>query len=396
MKVSAHVGRSLSSENEVGQTQPRSGSRGVVGLVVVALVLLAAFVLILPLVPGAIKSGLSQLTSSLPSGIGGNTTTTTTQSFVLYNPLIAGGSANVTYPSDFSTMATYALNSFNHDRTSWSQSNITIPAYSTLLNVTLSNSPVAQQHADSMLKYGYFSHVDTQGFKPYMRYSLLGGKGAVEENIAYAYNCDGYDAMTNQCIKPRFTTISSVESVISGLEYQMMYNDSGCCGNGHRSNILTGLHNRMSIGIAYNGTTVYFVEDFENYYINLSFSVSNTYAVSMTGTPLKSGIASSAIYVAYDPTPSAQTPSALNTGPREYDPGTIIGGVLPPCFFNCGRFEQGITVYADNWKFTSTTVDITFSLQDFINQYHGGVYTVYLITRSDTSSAITSISVFVA
>jgi hypothetical protein len=398
MKVSAQVGRSLPSGSEVGQTQLRSGSRGVVALVVVALVLLAAFVLILPYVPGVIRSGISQLTSSLPSGIGGNTTTTTAQSFNLYDPLIAGGLANISYPSDFNTLAGYALNDINHDRTYWSQSNITNPAYSTLPNVTLSNSSVAQQHADSMLKYGYFSHVDTQGFKPYMRYSLLGGKGAVEENVAYVYNCDGYDAITNQCINPRFTTTSSVESVISGLEYQMMYNDSGCCSNGHRSNILTSLHNRVSIGIAYNGTTVYFVEDFENYYINLRFSVSNTYAVSMTGTPLKSTITSNAIYVAYDPTPSAQTPFALNSGPREYNPGTIIGGVLPTCkFLNpCGRFEQGITVYADTWKFSSTTVDIAFSLQDFINQYHGGAYTVYLITGSDTSSAITSISVFVA
>lgn len=390
MKVATRVRRSLPVGDEAGQTRPRSGSKGVVALLVVAVVLLAAFVLILPYVPGIIESGLSQLTSSSSSGAGTNTTTTTittgtttsTRSSGLSDPLIVGGSANVTYPPDFNTLASYALNRINQDRANYS-----------LSPVTLSTSAVGQQHADSMLKYGYFSHVDTQGYKPYMRYSLLGGKGAVEENIAYAYNCDGFDAVTNQCIQPRFTTTSSVESAISGLEYQMMYNDSGCCSNGHRYNILTGLHNMVSIGVANNGTTVYFVEDFENYYIDLSFSRSNS-AVSMTGTPLKSGVTASSIYVAYDPVPSAKNASVLNSGPREYTPGTIIGGVLPPCsILGCPRFDQGITVYADTWKFSPTTVDIAFSLQDFISQYHGGVYTLYLITGNDTSSAITSISV---
>ncbi len=384
MKVSARTGRSFPSGNEAGQTKSGSGSKGVFALVVVALLLLAAFVLFLPYVPGTIRSGFSQLTSSL--GGGGGTTTTTTQNFNPYDPLIQGGSANISYPSDFSTLAAYAVDRINQDRANYS-----------LSPVTLSTSKAGQQHADSMLKYGYFSHVDTQGFKPYMRYSLLGGNGAVEENIAYSYNCDGFDGITHQCINPRFTSTSSVESVISGLEYQMMYNDSSCCNNGHRYNILTGLHNRVSIGVAYNGTTVYFVEDFENYYINLNFSVSNSSEVSMAGTLLKSGIPSSSIYVSYDRTPSLQTTSQLNNGPREYDPGTIVGGVLPPCPpLSCGSFQQGITVYASTWKFSSTQVDIVFSLQDFINQYHSGVYNIYVITGNDTSSAITSISVFVA
>ncbi|MDA4125520.1 MAG: CAP domain-containing protein [Thaumarchaeota archaeon] len=384
MRISAHVGRSVRPGNEAGLTQSKSGAGRVVALAAVALVLVAAFVLILPYVSETLRNGFSQLTSSLSSGTG--TGTTTSQNFNLYDPIIQGGSANISYPSDYSTLASYAVDRINQDRANYS-----------LAPVTLSNAKAGQQHADSMLKHGYFSHVDTQGLKPYMRYSLLGGNGAVEENIAYSYNCDGFDALTHQCSMPRFTTISSVESVISGLEYQMMYNDSGCCNNGHRDNILTGLHNRVSIGVAYNGTNVFFVEDFENYYISLNFSVSNTSAVSMVGALLKSSVTSGSIYIAYDSTPSALTPYQLNNGPREYDPGTIVGGVLPPCPpLSCPSFQQGITAYASTWKYTSTQVDLVFSLQDFINQYHSGVYTVYLITGSDTSTAITSISVFVA
>ncbi len=385
MNVSAHIYTSLASDGEA--KQPQSGSRGVAAFIVVALVLLAAFVFILPYAPTAVKGGFFSHLTSLTSGGGTNSTTTTSSlNYNLYNPLIQGGSANISYPSNYTALANYALGQINQDRATFS-----------LSPVNLSTSASGQQHADSMLRYGYFSHYDTQGFKPYMRYTLLGGRGAAEENVAYIYNCDGFGVLSHQCAKLHFTTSSSVEAAIAALEHSMMYNDSACCNNGHRDNILTGLHNRVSIGVAYNGTNAYFVEDFENYYINLDFSVSSSYTVTMTGTPFKAGIMSNSIFISYDSTPSTETASQLNSGPREYGPGLIIGGVLPSCsVLNCPAFQQGITVYADTWKFDSTQVDIAFSLHDFIQHYGAGVYNVYLITGNDTSSAVTSTSVFVA
>ncbi len=378
MKIRHQGRRSLPIEGQEGE-QPQAKSRGVAALILVAALLVATFVFIVPKVPTLLKDGssiLSQLTSPI-TGTSQSSSTSTT-SYTLYSPLIEKGTANISYPSDYSALAAYALGLINQDR-----------AASSLGAVTLSPSQAGQQHADSMLQYGYFSHFDTQGLKPYMRYSLLGGKGAVEENVAFIYN-----------YPPRFTTTSSVEDAIKSLEYSMMYNDSACCQNGHRENILTALHNKVSIGVAYNGTAVYFVEDFENYYISLNFSVSNTKYVTMTGAPLKSGLSAKSIYVTYDPTPSSETPSQLNSGPREYGPGNLTGGVLPPCILACPSFEQGITVYADTWTptpwSTSTQLTISFSLHDFIQRYRAGVYTIYLITGSDTTSAITSISVFVA
>src|SRR5208337_1125607 len=86
------------------------------------------------------------------------------------------GAANISYPSNYGVLSAYVLDLVNSDRANYS-----------LSAVALSDGNVAQQHADSMLRYGYFSHNDTQGFKPYLRYTLLGGRGAVEENVAYAY-----------------------------------------------------------------------------------------------------------------------------------------------------------------------------------------------------------------
>jgi uncharacterized protein YkwD len=372
MKISWGSRRALSSEEHVAEPAPNS--RGVVALLLAALVLVAAFVLVTPDLSTLMKDGsglFSRFTSSLGGQIGANNGESL--NYTIYSPLIANGSANITYPSDYGVLSTYALGLINSDRANYS-----------LGAVTLSDIDAAQQHADSMLRYGYFSHNDTQGFKPYMRYTLLGGRGYVQENIATSY--------TNF---PRFTSTTSVEGALKSLEYAMMHNDSQCCSNGHRYNILASLHNQVSIGVAFNSTRIFFVEDFENYYIALNFSVSDSYFVTMAGTLLKAGLSANSVDIAYDNTPSSETPAQLNEDPHEYGSGTPVGGVLPPCDFLCPTFEQGITVHADTWTFASNSVDVTFSLRDFIQRYGPGVYTVYLIAGTNGSSALTSISAFV-
>jgi uncharacterized protein YkwD len=345
-----------------------------------ALVLFAAFILAIPYLPIALKGGSAILSQLLPSTSSSSQVTSQPGSNITdhsYSPAIQNGTANIQYPSDYNTLAAYALKIINQDRANFS-----------VAPVTLGSNKAGQQHADSMLRYGYFAHLDTQGFKPYMRYSLLGGKGADSENIAFISDYSAH-----------YTT-STVEVAISTLEHDMMYNDSACCNNGHRENILTALHNKVSIGVAYSSTDVYFDEEFENDYVTLKFSVSSANYMTITGVPVTTSVTDrvNSVYVAFDPTPQAQTPAQLNAGPREYGPGTLIGGVLPPCnraLGSCQQF-QAITVYADKWTFSSSEVNVAFPLQTFINQYHAGVYTVYLITGSDTNSAITTISVFVS
>ena len=384
--------RSLSSEAGATDTPPRRSHRAA-GLIVGALVLMAAFLVAAPYLSSTLKQGYSVLSGQTTTGPGVSPTTGQTNATSTSVPQCAGvvsvkrlappdiknGSAEIAYPSDYCTLASYALQQVYAGRA----------ANGTGL-VSLGYNQAAQQHADSMLYYGYFSHYDTQGYKPYMRYSLLGGRGADFENVAFfTYSLS------------HFTSTTAVEDGIRLLEHSMVYNDSACCNNGHKYNILNPLHNIVSVGVAYNSTVLYFDEEFENDYIQLNFTATaatapSPYYVSMTGTITQQVVFPNSIYIAFDRAPAGETPSALNGAPHEYGPGTLIGGVLPQGVFGrCGQFTQGITVCAHTWRFSATGVDIAFSLSEFVNSYGPGVYTVYLITGSATDSAITSFSVFV-
>jgi uncharacterized protein YkwD len=96
-------------------------------------------------------------------------------------------------------LVNYALALINYDR-----------KQNRVENVTLSKINSVQMHAEDMLNKGYFSHSDTQGNKPYMRYTFAGGIGTVTENICWSYN----SMSINVGEAPR------------NLEYNMMYNDS--------------------------------------------------------------------------------------------------------------------------------------------------------------------------
>ena len=396
MRISGGSRRSFPTEGApVSRNRPHRGA----ALIIAALVLLAAFVLAAPYLSQVLKQSYSYLSGSSTTGpstvtstpssttstIATNSTTTSSQCSSVVSvkklaaPDIRNGSADIAYPSDYCTLAAYALGLINQDRAT----NGTGP-------VTLDYNQAAQQHADSMLYYAYFSHFDTQGYKPYMRYSLLGGRGADFENVAFYYFS-----------VPHFVSTDSVETAVKELEYAMVYNDSSCCANGHRYNILDSLHNQVSIGVAYNSTTVYFDEEFENNYLDLNFTVapasaSNAYYVTLQAVPTGSFPSPNALYVAFDDPPAATTPAQLNSGPHEYGPGTLVGGVLPRTGFfgGCGQFSSGTTVCADTWKATPGAIEIAFPLESFIKNYGPGVYTLYLITGSSTDTAIISVSVF--
>jgi len=335
------------------------------------LLLVAGFLQLSPATSSALASIITRV---LPSTQTSASTNSSLNAFAVYSPLISNGVANVSHPADYDALSNFTLNLINQDR-----ANQTAPP------VTLGTNPAAQQHADSMLKYDYFSHFDTQGFKPYMRYTLLGGVGAVSENVAYiTWKGD------------HFTNTSTVESSIGTLEHAMMYNDSICCNNGHRLDIINPLHNHVALGLAYNSTTLFFVEDFENYYVDLSYNVSKDYVFSMAGNVVAPTANPVQIYVTFDDTPSPETPAQLDAGPSEYSAGDLLGGVLPPCEQSCTAFAAGLTVRAMVWQVTPESVDITFDLSPFVQAYGAGVYTIYLVTGADTGTALTSISVFVS
>jgi uncharacterized protein YkwD len=299
---------------------------------------------------------------------------------------IGGSNFTIVYPQDYNTLANYAVSLINRDRANFSVST----------NVTLSPIASGQQHAYSMEENGYFSHWDVQGYKPYMRYTILNGTGAVEENVAFEQS-SYYGA---------FTSLQAQENAISTLEHDMVYNDYNCCQNGHLLNIINPHHNRVSIGIMYGGSSFYFVEDFENYYFNSLntpiFNPSNENVV-LQGSTITS-LNPDSVTVWYDPLPTPINTSVLNTQyQRPYDQGTFLGGAIPCSggpLSGCNRFSSGITVTPSTWNVNSTSIDIAFSLRQFIQNNGSGVYTIYLTqntfaSNSNETEPLTSISIFV-
>ena len=177
--------------------------------------------------------------------------TSTSPATAISDPSIQNGTANIWYPPYSSTLVDYALGLINQDR----QAN-GLPA------VGLSSVPSGQQHADSMLYFGYFSHWDPQGYGPQQRYTLLGGTGAVSENIGLTYCTDSPPNSTQLMVQPCSPT--TIEYGIAVVEWAMMNNDLECCNNGRRNNILDPRVSGVSIGIAYDSSShvIYFVEDF--------------------------------------------------------------------------------------------------------------------------------------
>ena len=261
-------------------------------------------------------------------------------------------------------LVTYALSLINSDRSRHGVSSVSLSAINS-----------GQKHADNMFTYHFFSHWDTNGYKPYMRYTLAGGKGSVAENVAWQYSSSPFD----------------VKEAIKSLEWQMMYNDSNWNWR-HRDNILNSFHNKVSIGIAYDNNNVYFVQDFENDYISWStMSIAQNGEVLMSGSFRSRELSLESVNIFYDPLPSNLTSDQLEKAPYNggYGAGTFVGMALPSGW----ESVEGITITAQTWVQTSSTFQIRFNLSSAFNAHGKGVYTLYLQPDPDmTEDSLTTYS----
>jgi uncharacterized protein YkwD len=323
------------------------------------------------------------------------------------SPAFSGNSSKIDYPPDYGAIANFTLGVINEDRQS-----------AGLQPITLSSVPSGQQHADSMAYYGYFSHWDNQGYKPYMRYTLLGGTGGVEENVALNYCTTSEPNSTQDVAAP--CSLQTVENAINGSEWMMMNNDTACCSNGHRTNILDPIHNQVSLGVAYNSTTVFLVEDFENDYIGSESLQVSGGVVTFQGSILSyqkgwmESVSGAEISVYFDPTPSNISLSDLRmltscdqyselSEPAScqyqgaYTSGTPISTVFYPCPAGRVCSSSGNYTYAQQWqmKYGTSDFDIVFSISALEAAYGSGVYTFYLWPAEVATGPITSLSVFV-
>lgn len=381
----------------------------ILGLCVVALLVVLVLSATTYRAPGAERSTATS-SLSVPSDGGGEASLLGAEppgslsgAWLTASPDIVGGASTVQYPPGYDVLANFTLGVINADRAS-----------AGLPPVTLSSVPSGQQHADSMAYFRYFSHWDNQGYKPYMRYSLLGGTGSVWENLAV--NRCSETSPDGAVATPAPCTIQTAENAINASEWGMMNNDTTCCGDGHRADILGPFHNHVSLGLAYNSTTVYLVEDFEDSYISSgSLQLSRgvvTFAGSLPQEPWAwmNRTAGAEITVFYDPPPTGinasqlrQSASCAAYGELEepaqcrylgaYGPGTLVSTVLTPCPMGACASEN--FTYAAKWDYSSGNFSIVFSIASLESAHGSGVYTFYLWPAERAPEPITSTSVFV-
>jgi uncharacterized protein YkwD len=349
-------------------------------------------------------TSISSSVASLPASVAPNYQSASSGKWLANDPAFVGNSSKIDHPPDYAVLANFTLGVINKDRAS-----------AGLSPVVLSSVPSGQQHADSMAYYGYFSHWDNQGFKPYMRYTLLGGTGGVAENAALNY-CNKGPA-DSKAPTPAPCSLQNVENAISGSEWAMMNNDTMCCNNGHHENILQPMHNRVSIGVAYNSTVVYLVEDFENNYIfseSLHLAGGVVTFQGSTGHRVPGWMRTSAgaeIAVYFDPIPGNIGLAELNLLPScshynemneplscqyqgAYTPGVQVSTVFAPCPAD-RTCSAGNYTYAKTWQEAAGNFQIVFSISELESTYGNGVYTLYIWPTASTPEPITSLSIFV-
>ena len=146
----------------------------------------------------------------------------------------------------------YMLELINRDRASLG-----------LLPVVLDNtaSEAAQLHSDEMSTIGYHGHWSLDGRKPDQRYSELGGRDAVSENVIGAVN--GTKAISSKYSSTADT--STIPKIKLDSAEEAFFNEAPS-NDGHRRNIVNPLHTAVGIGLTATPYNFCCVQEFIDHY----------------------------------------------------------------------------------------------------------------------------------
>ena len=199
-------------------------------------------------------------------------------------------------------------------------------------------------------------------------------------------------------------------TAIYDSEWQFMHNDTICCNDDHRHNILDKHHTQVSIGIAYTDNFFVLVQNFENNYIqfNQPFIQDKTH-IQISGRliPDQKNNNIDGIDIYYDKTP-APSVYEQHKNDKSYGPGKVVASVFNPLDFNLWivyireyiyssiGIRPNITlIHADKWSLDGQTIDIRFDLSPILKK--DGVYNIvtFLEDEQKNQFPVTSYSVFV-
>jgi hypothetical protein len=280
----------------------------------------------------------------------------------------------------------YTLQKINHDR-----SQLGLPS------LKLSKNKAAQIHAEELFqtRNAQPTHLSRNGMKPYMLYSVYGGTNYMEQNVAIS----GYDnGELKKCNELRCHKIDPYEQ-ISKVEWSMLDNDTICCNDNHRGNILDRHHTHVSIGIVYSDYYFVLVENFENNYLMLDQQITqDNKNVELVGRiePSNGTYAIDRIGIYYDPLPTKlywEENNFLNS----YNLGGLVAIVAKPTalFQLYEKPANYKLIEAKSWYNDNNVMDIRFDLSSVMSR--PGVYTVvtYLKDNKLNSFPAGTYSIFI-
>jgi predicted transglutaminase-like cysteine proteinase len=132
-------------------------------------------------------------------------------------------------------------------------------------SITLGTNTAAQQHADDMLAHDFASDWGTDGTTPWERYSTAGGLGAQTE---YDYRTAiDWDGNPSSFARALLAAIDKSESNLAGvLGFTTTIDTSGNISNSPIPEQIKMQPDKVNFGIAYNGSYLYLVVQYEVYY----------------------------------------------------------------------------------------------------------------------------------
>jgi len=227
-------------------------------------------------------------------------------------------------------------------------------------------SQVGDKHCQEMISEFYFSHWNSQGLKPYMRYSYAGGKDALMENLS---------------LTEGGTYFNSKEKLINVLTamHLRMFNEKPPY-DGHRQAIIHPQHTHVGVGIAFSESQVRLAQEFIARYVEIKPLVSKAKAgdtVNIVGRILKSKIYELAgISVFYEPTPANLTRDELNSRGSYSFPEEEK--VLRPKLLNEYTYKDGSKGEVNYQKSSGE-----FSSQFSFEKNKTGVYTIVVWLKEE-------------
>ena len=259
--------------------------------------------------------------------------------------------------------------------------------------VALGYNPAAQSHAEDMVAHGYGGHWWSNGMKPYMVYTVTGGKSYASENVASSgwsmqrwqeKNCDSFLV---QCVVP------TPSEAIEELHWSMMYDDADSDW-GHRDNILDEGHRAVNIGIAFNNRRVTFIQHFEGGDVEAPEppSLAKDGTFTLTFLKVQPGLDIGRVAsIYYDPLPVSMTAAQIDAldsyclgGGATTRCGDPVVRILPPP--GPGRYYSQLDdneVVADVWAEDEDSFRLNAYIGDLVTR--PGVYTVVIWKDSGTT-----------